>query len=390
MSYKAVKLLRKKHRIYNKYKNRHHPAYTKAAREADTEIRRAKRSFEKKLAEKIDTDRKSFYAYVRSRSHAKPSVGPLFSENQIPIKQDKMAEEFNKYFTSVFTIEDTTRIPTAQSLFRGSNNDRLCDIHIDETLVRKSLNSLRIDKAPGSDSMSPRLLAELKDEITPPLTRIMHCSLASGIVPGDWKTANVTPIHKGGTRSQAANYRLISLTNQLCRIFESIIRDFIVAHLESNETINGTQHGFRKGGSCLSNLLQFLDQVTRSIEEDECVDVIYLDFAKAFDKVPHGRLMEKLDKHGIGGRVRDWIKEWLRDRSQRVCVNGCCSDWRPVTSGVPQGSVLGPILFLIFINDLECGLTDPVFKFADDSKLLAKVNNRDAFRTFLLRAASFG
>ena len=375
MSYKAVKLVHKKHRLYNKYKNKHHPAYMKAAREADIEIRRAKRNFEKKLADKIDTDRKSFYAYVRSRSHAKPSIGPLFSDNQVPIEHDKMAEEFNKYFTSVFTVEDTENLPTAPPSFCGSDKDRLCDFQIDESLVRKSLDSLRIDKAPGADSMSPRVLVELKEEITPPLTRIMQCSLASGVVPGDWKIANVSPIYKGGTRSQASNYRPISLTSQLCRIFESIMREFIVAHLELNESISGTQHGFRKGGSCLSNLLEFLDQVTRSIEEDECVDVIYLDFAKAFDKVPHGRLLEKLDKHGIGGRVWDWIKEWLRDRSQRVCVNGYCSDWRPVTSGVPQGSVLGPILFLIFINDLEYGLTNPVFKFADDSKLVAKVNN---------------
>jgi len=130
MSHKVVRLVHKKHRLYNKYKNRHRPAYMKTAHEADTEIQCAKRSFENKLAEKIDTDRKSFNAYIRNRSHAKPSVGPLFSDNQVPIEQDKMAEEFNKYFTSVFTIEDT-----APPLFRGSDNDRLCNIHTDESLV---------------------------------------------------------------------------------------------------------------------------------------------------------------------------------------------------------------------------------------------------------------
>ena len=118
-----------------------------------------------------------------------------------------------------------------------------------------------------------------------------------------------------------------------------------MAHLESHETINGTQHDFRKGGSCLSNLLQFLDQVTRSIEEDECVDVIYLDFAKAFDKVPCGRLMEKLDKHGIGGRFRDWVKEWLRDRSQRVCKRmlfrlETCDKWSVSRLSLRPNSVL--------------------------------------------------
>jgi len=155
MSCKAIKLVNKKHRLYNKYKNKYHPANMKAAREADIEIRRAKRSFEKKLAEKIDTDRKSFYAYVRNRSHAKPSIGVLFSDNQVPTEQDKMAEEFNKYFTSVFTIEDTVNKPRAPPIFHGGIKDRLCDIRLDENLVRKSLDSLRIDKAPGADSMAP-------------------------------------------------------------------------------------------------------------------------------------------------------------------------------------------------------------------------------------------
>ena len=129
----------------------------------------------------------------------------------------------------------------------------------------------------------------------------------------------------------------------ICRTFESIIRDSIVAHLESNETINETQPGFSKGGWCLSNLLRFLDQVMRNIEEDECVDIIYLDLAK----VPHWRLMEKLDKDGIKSRVRHWIKEWLRDRSQRVCVNGCSVDRRPMTS--------------VYASRLSLYRSDPIF-----------------------------
>ena len=139
--------------------------------------------------------------------------------------------------------------------------------------------------------------------------------------------------------------------------------------------ISDTQHGFRKGGSCLSNLLQFLDKVTSAMDQDESMDVIFLDFAKAFDKVPHCRLLDKIDKHRIGGNVYNWIKSWLHGRKQRVCVNGQSSIWMNVTSGVPQGSVLGPVLFLILINSLEKDLSSLVFKFADDTKLLSTVNN---------------
>ena len=125
------------------------------------------------------------------------------------------------------------------------------------------------------------------------------------------------------------------MTSQCSKLLESIVRDEIVRHLDRFRLINDSQHGFRKGSSCLSNILTFLDQATRWLDKGEAVDVLYLDFAKAFDKVPHRRLIDKLEAHGISGKISGWIEEWLSGRRQRVCINGSCSGWRPVTSGVP-------------------------------------------------------
>jgi len=207
----------------------------------------------------------------------------------------------------------------------------------------------------------------------------MKASFDTGVVPDDWKTANVCPIFKKGSKSQIGNYRPVSLTSQICKVFETVICDAIVLHLKSNGLLDHSQHGFRKGGSCISNLLEFLDYVTKNLDNRNSVDVIiYLDFAKDFDKVPHCPLLEKINKHGISGKVLNWLREWLRGRKQRVCINGHFSSWTAVTSGVPQGSVLGPVLFLIFINDIDSNLLCAISKFADDTKLSNAINcNKD-------------
>ena len=216
---------------------------------------------------------------------------------------EQMAEELNKYFASVFTDEDTTVLPDAEPVFMGSEDEILRNIEITEEIVAKYLFQLREDKASGADELSPRFLLSIAGELVGPLTIIFRKSLASGIVPDDWRTANVAPVFKKGKRSLFENYRPISLTSQICKIFETVVRDAVVKHLESHNLIRESQHGFRRGHSRLSNLLGFLDKLTKSLNDGRTSDIIYLDFAKAFDKVPHKRLISKIRRHGIDGQM---------------------------------------------------------------------------------------
>ena len=207
MSYKAVRLIARKHKLFKKYKSVKHPAYMKAARAASVEIRRSKRSFEKKLAMNIDSDRKSFYAYVRSRSRSRHTVGPLVNDQgDVTNSPHDLAEKFNIYFSSVFTAENLSNLPTADEMFHGAESEKLQDIVFNEVVVRQKLDKLRADKASGVDELSPRILTELKDEICHPVTVIMKSSFDTGIVPDDWGTANVTPIFKKATGTKLRTF----------------------------------------------------------------------------------------------------------------------------------------------------------------------------------------
>jgi len=333
MTHKALKAVKHRRLIYNKYKDSRHPAYVKAAKYASLLIRQSRQNFEELLAKQIKDDRKSFFAYVRSNSKCNIRVGDLSnSQGQLVSDATDKAELLNDFFSSVFTRESVDSIPLPAPCFTGTANERLCDINVDSSGIADRLQSLRSDKAAGDDNLSRRLLKVLSTEIAIPVSLIFRKSLDTGCVPRDWRTAIVSPLFKKGRRTDPENYRLVSLTSQIVKVVESVLRDEIVNHLEKYSLIRQSQHGFRKGYSCTSNLLSFLESVTASLDAKRYVDTIYLDFAKAFDTVLYQRLL-KLRAHGIDGVVCDWIGAWLKD--------GRRLDWRGavlVASGFQRSS----------------------------------------------------
>ena len=309
---------------------------------------------EEAIASKVKSNPKVFLNHVNSKLKLTETIPTLnLKDGTSAMTDTDEAEALSGFFSSVFTKESPGDWNPVD--WRPTQNSD--DLVITEEIILKELESLNITKSMGPDNLNPRVLHETCQQITPTLTRILTESWQSGELLRDWKRANISAIHKKGSKNDPNNYRPISLTAICCKIMERIIKRHIINFLVQNHIISDQQLGFVPGRSTTLQLLRALEDWTAELDSGNEVDIVYIDFQKAFDSVPHKRLLRIIEFYRIREKTLNWITAFLSGRKQRVIVNENHSQWAVVTSGVPQRSVLGPILFLLYINSMSNGVT---------------------------------
>ena len=368
----ALRKVKRKYSSWCRYLNtkqgRTYQEYKAKRNESSKENRRARKEFEKKLANECRSNPKATWRYMKSTNRVSTAVPNLKKPDGTLTSSDAdIADTLNQQYSSVFTKENTSNIPDIPP--KPLRTQQLQSFDISEEDVMKELKLLQPNKSPGVDGIHPRVLRELAEDLAKPVTTLLKRSLEAEELPAHWLQAVVTPIFKKGSKSLPENYRPVSLTCILCKLLEKLIVKLIIKHITENELATQKQHGFTKGKSTTTNLLEVMNVWSEALMHGIPVDVLYLDFRKAFDTVPHLRLLKQINSFGITSKASGWIQAFLSNRTQKVRVNGSESQWTPVVSGIPQGSILGPILFSLFVNDMPKDIQSLISLFADDTKI---------------------
>ncbi|CAH1257307.1 Hypp1814 [Branchiostoma lanceolatum] len=362
--------------LYNTFKasptSENWKCYTKTKNRLTKDLRQAEAEYYSTVSERLRSakDAQVFWSVLKQATgKGKTSIPALSVDGTVVAKDKDKVELFNDIFVNV--TREATHPDRTVRLPMFTNED-LSTIVLSVDEVQEVLRGLHPNKAPGPDGIPNRLLKEAAPVISTSLCNLFNLSLSSSQLPAEWKQCNVTPVYKKGDRTNPSNYRPIALLPTVPKVLERLVHNRLYTYLMNNNLININQSGFKKGDGTVPQLMRLVDEWAKSIDDPNisCTAAVFLDVRRAFDTVWHDGLIYKLSRYGIKGPLNKWFSDYLVDRQQRVVINGIASTWGYTRAGVPQGSILGPLLFLVFINDIkELPCSSNINCFADDTSL---------------------
>ena len=354
------------------------------------DIREAKKLHIEKTEQKINDaatcNDKLWWKLVKDvlNKQRKANSPPLEKADGYATSSEEKANLFNEHFARQSSLDDQGKIPDTNDIPLADAT--LENISMNTLGIKKIIQNLNVTKASGGDGISPRVLRETANSISPSITRMFNFCFQTGHFPKAWKRANVTPLYKNkGERSHVKNYRPVSLLSCVGKVMERAIFEAMFKHLQDNKLLTKFQAAYLPGSSTETQVLEMYHRIVEAMDRGKDIRFLFLDVSRAFDRVWHSGVLAKLKRYGFNGRLLKWLENYLTDRQQRVVVEGAQSTYVDITAGVPQGSILGPLLFLIYVNDLPTSLQTNIRIYADDTTLFLDYKDPEAGREQLQR-----